>query len=110
MVIPLPVVYRCKNCGYVFHYLEYVGQDYIGVPSVNEILGRYGYTCPKCKSRLSRPAQSDIMITSISTAKKKNLMPIKIGDNYYVRVPSSILDLQRNIGVGKQRSEIESTI
>jgi len=88
----MPLVYRCKECGFVFHYLEYVGQDYVGIPSIYEVMGRYGHTCPKCKSRLSFPSQSDIIITSIRTAKLKNMLPIKVGEDYYI--PSSILDLK----------------
>ncbi len=93
----MPIVYRCKNCGYVFHYLEKVGQDYIGVPSVTEVLGRYGYTCPKCKSRLSPPSQNDILITSTQIALRKGMMPIRIGNNYYVRLPTTILNLNPRV-------------
>jgi hypothetical protein len=68
-----------------------VGQDYIGVPSVNEILGRYGYMCPKCKTRLSPPSQRDIVITSMRVARKKEMLPIKIGSHYYVKVDTKML-------------------
>lgn len=85
----MPIVYRCKNCGYVFHYLEKVGQDYVGIPSVLEVLGKYGYICPKCKSKLSLPSNEDVIITSLTNARNKNMLPIKIGNSYYI--PMSIL-------------------
>lgn len=87
----MPLVYRCSNCGYVFHYLERVGQDFIGVPSVLEILSKYGYMCPKCKSRLSRPSQEDIVITSYETARRRGMLPVRVGNEYYVVRPQSII-------------------
>ena len=93
----MPLVYRCKNCGRVLHYLERVGQDYVGVPSIREILSRYGYTCPHCKSRLSYPSQSDIIITSVKTAKKLGLTPVRIGDHYFVKITDTILDLMKGL-------------
>lgn len=87
----MPLVYRCGNCGYVLHYLERVGQDFIGVPSITEVLSKYGHTCPKCKNRLSKPSQEDILITSLSVAKTKNLLPTRVGDDYYVLNKISIL-------------------
>ncbi len=100
----MPLVYRCKECGYVLHYLEYVGQDYVGVPSITEVLSKYGYTCPKCKSRLRLPSQTDILITSVTTAKRRNLMPIRVGDDYYV--PMSILDTTRTPRVVAEKANI----
>uniref|UniRef100_A0A7J3ZJB9 Uncharacterized protein n=1 Tax=Fervidicoccus fontis TaxID=683846 RepID=A0A7J3ZJB9_9CREN len=95
----MPLVYRCKNCGFVFHYLQYVGQDYIGVPSVYEVMGKYGYTCPKCKSRLTPPSQQDILITSTRLARSLDLLPIKVGESYYVVRDSSIPALKLRIPV-----------
>ena len=101
----MPIVFRCKTCGYVLHYLEYVGQDYIGVPSLTEILGKYGYMCPKCKTRLSPPSREDIIITSVAVARRRNMMPIRVGDEYYV--PTSILEqhLKKVVGVASEASE-----
>ncbi|MEM1620032.1 MAG: hypothetical protein QXU97_06010 [Fervidicoccaceae archaeon] len=82
----MPLVYRCKGCGYVLHYLRYVGQDYVGVPSVYEVLSRYGYVCPKCGSRLSRPSQEDVLITSADAAKTMGLLPVEVGGSFYVDV------------------------
>lgn len=90
----MPLVYRCSNCGYVLHYLEKVGQDFVGVPSVTEILSKFGYTCPKCKNSLRKPSQEDVIITSVAVAKKKNMLPVRVGEEYYVLhnvVPSSNL-------------------
>lgn len=94
-VSPMPLVYRCKTCGLVLHYLERVGQDYVGVPSIREVLSRYGYTCPHCKSRLSYPSQQDITITSVATAQKIGLVPVRVGDHYFVNVLDTIIDLMR---------------
>jgi len=80
----MPIVYRCKSCGYVLHYLRYVGQDFLGVPSVYEVLGKYGYTCPKCKSKLRPPSQEDILIASARSASAMGLLPVKVGAGYYV--------------------------
>jgi len=80
----MPLVYRCGNCGYVLHYLERVGQDFLGVPSVIEVLSRYGYTCPKCRSRLRKPTQESVVITSASNAAARGMTPVRIGQDYYV--------------------------
>lgn len=80
----MPLVYRCGNCGFVLHYLGHVGQDFIGVPSITDVLSKYGHMCPKCKSRLTRPSQENIIITSTNVAKAKNMLPVRVGDSYYV--------------------------
>ena len=91
----MPLVYRCKNCGRVLHYLAHVGQDYIGVPSINEVLSKYGYTCPSCKSRLSYPSQQDITITSAATARRLGLTPIRVGDHYFVKAVDTLLEFSK---------------
>jgi rubredoxin len=92
-------VYRCKNCGYVLHYLQKVGQDYVGIPSINEVMSKNGYICPKCKTKLTKPSQNDILITTIGIAKKRTMLPVKIGGSFYV--PMSLLN------GGKTQSEAE---
>jgi len=96
----MPLVYRCGNCGFVLHYLEHVGQDFIGVPSITEVLSKYGYACPKCKSRLSKPSQENILITSVWVAKRKNMLPVRVGDDYYVLTKTPLLPgiLQKTVG------------
>ena len=103
-VSPMPLVYRCKNCGLVLHYLEHVGQDYIGVPSIREVLSRYGYMCPNCKSRLSFPAQQDITITSTAAAHRIGLTPVRVGDRYFVRVVDTLLDLMHSAPSSEEKA------
>ncbi|MEM0021137.1 MAG: hypothetical protein QW039_05735 [Fervidicoccaceae archaeon] len=98
----MPIVYRCRNCGYVLHYLQKVGQDYIGIPSINEIMSKHGYICPKCKTKLSKPSQEDILITTIAVAKKRGMIPVRIGGSYYV--PMSILDKLKGEGLVEEES------
>jgi len=53
-------------------------------------MSKHGYICPKCKSKLSRPSQDDIIITTVAVAKKKSMLPVRVGSSYYV--PMSIID------------------
>ncbi len=58
----MPVVYRCKNCGFVLHVFQHVGQDFYGVPSPSEISSWYSGVCPKCGHRLGKPGRDDVTI------------------------------------------------
>ncbi|MEW9491398.1 MAG: hypothetical protein TQ35_0004245 [Candidatus Aramenus sulfurataquae] len=59
----MPVVYKCKNCGYELYRFEKVGQDFYGVRTPSEIKSIYGGRCPKCGYQLSTPTMQDIRIT-----------------------------------------------
>ncbi|MGC8679247.1 MAG: hypothetical protein ACP5TH_05565, partial [Fervidicoccaceae archaeon] len=65
-------------------------QDYVGIPSISEVMSKHGYICPKCKSKLTKPSQEDIKITTTSVARKKSMLPIRVGNSYYV--PTSIVN------------------
>ncbi len=58
----MPIVYKCKNCGFVLHVFEHVGQDFYGVPSPSEIASWYGGVCPRCGHKLGVPTPNDITI------------------------------------------------
>jgi DNA-directed RNA polymerase subunit RPC12/RpoP len=58
----VPIVYKCRNCGFTLHVFDHVGQDFYGVPSPSEIASWYGGVCPKCGHRLGVPSPDDITI------------------------------------------------
>jgi len=57
----MPVRYVCKNCGQVLWIFTKVGQDYLGVPSPDELRRIYG-VCPKCKKDIAAPRFEDVII------------------------------------------------
>jgi len=58
----MPVIYLCRNCGFILYRFERVGQDYYGLPTPSEIMNWYGGVCPKCNSRLKKPTLSSIKV------------------------------------------------
>lgn len=60
----MPVVYRCRNCGYVLYVFWHVGQDSYGVPTPSEISSRYGGICPRCGHRLGKPSIDDVYVVA----------------------------------------------
>jgi len=60
----MPVRYVCKNCGHVLWVFTKVGQDYLGVPSPDELRRIYG-VCPRCKRDITTPRFEDVLIKPI---------------------------------------------
>jgi DNA-directed RNA polymerase subunit RPC12/RpoP len=58
----VPIVYRCKRCGFILHVFVKVGQNSYGIPTPSELASQYGDQCPYCGRRLERPMLSDIII------------------------------------------------
>lgn len=59
----MPVVYKCKVCGYVFYNFKEVGQDFYGVRTPTEIKIIYGGKCPRCGHVITtKPNIDDISI------------------------------------------------
>jgi hypothetical protein len=58
----MPVVYRCKYCGFILYVFTHVGQDSYGVPTPSEIMSQYGGICPRCGHPLEPPRLHDIVI------------------------------------------------
>ena len=58
----MPIVYRCKNCGFILHVFVRVGQNSYGVPTPSELASWYGGICPRCGAPLGRPTLSDIIV------------------------------------------------
>ena len=58
----MPVVYRCKHCGFILHVFVRVGQDTYGVPTPRELRSIYGGLCPRCGHRLEPPTLNDIIV------------------------------------------------
>ena len=58
----MPIVYRCKHCGFILHVFVRVGQNSYGVPTPSELMSQYGDHCPRCGHRLTPPSLSDIII------------------------------------------------
>jgi len=60
----VPVVYRCKNCGYILYVFWRVGQDSYGVPTPSELISIYGGVCPRCGHRLEKPGLDDVEVVA----------------------------------------------
>jgi len=58
----MPVIYRCRICGFILHVFKRVGQDSYGMPTPSELSARYGGFCPRCGNRLSKPTLKDIIV------------------------------------------------
>ena len=58
----MPIVYRCRYCGFILHVFKRVGQDSYGIPTPSELSARYGGFCPRCGNRLSKPTLKDIVV------------------------------------------------
>lgn len=58
----MPIVYVCKNCGYVLFRFEKVGQDFFGARSHRDIAKMYNGKCPKCGHEIQAPEPEDIII------------------------------------------------
>ncbi len=58
----MPVVYRCKHCGFILHVFVKVGQSSYGVPTPSELISIYGGACPRCGHRLEPPTLNDIVV------------------------------------------------
>ncbi|WP_440059883.1 hypothetical protein ACSU1N_01595 [Thermogladius sp. 4427co] len=60
--VPMPVKYVCSYCGTVLFEFRFVGQDYYGIPSPQEVYNLYGGICPNCHNELKLPGIKDIII------------------------------------------------
>ena len=60
----MPIVYRCKVCGFILHVFARVGQNSYGVPTPGELISQYGGMCPRCGHQLEPPTPSDIIVES----------------------------------------------
>ncbi len=58
----MPVVYRCKVCGFILDVFVKVGQNSRGVLTPSELISQYGGMCPRCGHRLEPPTLSDIIV------------------------------------------------
>ena len=58
----MPVVYRCKACGFVLYHFPRVGADYHGIKTPGEIIWLYGGRCPNCGRELELPRPNDIIV------------------------------------------------
>ena len=67
----MPVVYVCKECGFILYRFERVGQDYYGMPTPSEIMNWYGGVCPKCNSKLRSPSLEDVQIKPIRRGRER---------------------------------------
>ncbi len=58
----MPIVYRCKGCGFVFFVFVYVGQDSYGPRTPSELVSMHGFRCPRCGRVLGKPSLDDIIV------------------------------------------------
>lgn len=58
----MPIVYRCGNCGYIFHVFLRVGQNSYGVPTPSELASMYGGVCPRCGKPINTHPDPDLDI------------------------------------------------
>ena len=60
----VPVVYRCRQCGYILYVFWRVGQNSYGVLTPSEVISMYGGVCPRCGHPLRRPGLQDLSVTA----------------------------------------------
>ncbi len=125
----VPIVYRCKRCGFILHVFVKVGQNSYGIPTPSELASQYGDQCPYCGRRLERPMLSDIIIkpngfkellATLEEAKRSMHISFRGIERYieelrrHTFVPTStsqasedLLDLSKDVtkGVGLEASE-----
>ncbi|ALL01351.1 hypothetical protein Pyrde_1305 [Pyrodictium delaneyi] len=58
----VPIVYRCRTCGFILHVFVKVGQNSYGIPTPSELSSQFGGICPRCGSMLNTPTLNDIVI------------------------------------------------
>ncbi|RUM46541.1 MAG: hypothetical protein DSY37_05090 [Hyperthermus sp.] len=58
----MPIVYRCKVCGFIIDVFPYVGYNSYGVPTPSELMSQHGGLCPRCGHRLTKPSLDDIIV------------------------------------------------
>jgi len=71
----MPVKYVCSNCGHVLWVFNKVGQDYLGVPTPDEIRRIYG-VCPVCKSEFVKPSIERIDIRVVKPVNRIHVTSI----------------------------------
>ncbi|MGC9011794.1 hypothetical protein [Thermogladius sp.] len=74
----MPIKYVCSHCGEVIFEFKYVGQDYYGIPTPQEVYNLYGGVCPHCHNELRIPTVKDITI-------RPRLYSLKLA-----RIPTSV--------------------
>ena len=107
----MPIVYRCKKCGYVLYVFWRVGSSY-GVPTPSEIISRYGGYCPKCGKRLQKPSWQNIVIAAEVPSWLKELKELekKRGRRSVVvtvKLPEWTVEALEELGRKKGRSRGE---
>jgi len=75
----MPVVYRCRSCGFILHVYERVGQDRYGIPTPSRIAIRYGGRCPRCGAPLGTPSLGDILVIPLAPRRKEATPITSIG-------------------------------
>jgi len=67
----MPIIYKCKKCGFILFNFVDVTQTYQGAPTPFQIIERFRGRCPKCGHELNIPSIDDIEIKS--TKRRWNL-------------------------------------
>ena len=105
MPLAVPIVYRCRICGFILHVFVKVGQNSYGIPTPSELSSQFGGICPRCGSMLNTPTLNDIVIKPngpqellavLEEAKRSMRISFRSLERYLaelrrtVRVPESI--------------------
>jgi len=68
----MPVVYKCKKCGYILYEFYRVGQDFYGLRTPTEIGYILAEKCPRCGHKFEVPTLEDITIGFIENRGRRN--------------------------------------
>ena len=60
----MPIVYRCRRCGYVLYVFARVGQSSYGVATPSEVKALFGGRCPRCGGLLGEPRARDVDVVA----------------------------------------------
>lgn len=115
MVMVMPVVYRCRNCGYILYVHWRVGQNSYGVPTPSEVASWYGGLCPRCGRKLNvKPDNDDVYVVAgreLVAERTRILERLLIGQREGIvitaRMPVSLAEILDNVArrLGVSRSE-----
>jgi hypothetical protein len=70
----MPIVYRCRRCGFILHVFVKVGQNSYGVPTPSELASQFGGICPRCGAPLGKPSLNDIIVKPNGMAELRRVL------------------------------------
>jgi len=102
----MPVVYRCRVCGYVLYVHWRVGQSSYGVPTPSEVSSWYGGRCPRCGHPLARPGLDDVTVVADKelVVARVELLKRELEERRRPTLPILYVPVRRGVGVAAHGS------